>query len=214
MRHSWHYPPLKACNAACEPDYGIAGFVRFSTPSRAYPEGVLRRLLLPCVLTLLTGCSGASEPQAAPSALPSVGVPAPTAPPACPSPAAGGLTWPEPVPDDLPVPPGATLTEVEERTDGLTVVTFSTSTSLREAVLFVIEQLPAAGYTLARGDAENIEADVPFVRGDLRGVMRMIAVEQCRTDWLMALATAAPTGGAPGAPLLPPRPNASPLPFG
>lgn len=161
---------------------------------------------------LLAGCSS-GNPQAAPSASTVAGIPAPTAPPACPSPDAGGLTWPQPVPDDLPVPPGATLTDVEERTDGLTVVKFSTPTNIRDGVLFLIEQMPAAGYTLARGDAENTEADAPFIKGSLRGVMRMIAVEQCRTDWLMALASSAP-GGAPGAPLLPPRPGASPLPFG
>jgi hypothetical protein len=180
----------------------------------AYAAQVRGRLLLLGVLALNVGCAGSgSDPQAAPSATPTIGIPARTAP-TCPSPAAGGLRWPEPVPDDLPVPPGATPTEVEERSDGLTVVTFSTPTSIREAVLFLIEQMPAAGYTLARGDAENVEADVPFVKGDLRGVMRMIAVAECRTDWLMALATAAPTDGAPGGPLLPPRPNASPLPFG
>ena len=117
------------------------------------------------------------------------------------------------------MPPGATLTDVEDRTDGLTVVKFTTPISIRQGVLFLIEQMPGAGYTLARGDAENTEADAPFVKGDLRGVMRMIAVQPCRTDWLMAIARAAPggaPGGAPGAgpPLLPPRPGASPLPFG
>jgi hypothetical protein len=92
---------------------------------------------------------------------------------------------------------------------------FTTPISLRESVLFVVEAMPAAGYTLARGDAENTEADAPFVKGDLRGVLRMIAVEPCRTDWLMALSTGVPSG-APGggSPLLPPRADASPLPFG
>jgi hypothetical protein len=119
------------------------------------------------------------------------------------------------VPRDLPEPPGATLTDVQKRTDGLTVVMFTTPRSIRDAVLFLIEQMPKAGYTLARGDAENTEADAPFVKGDLRGVMRMIAVEPCRTDWLMAVTTAK-AAGAPGGgtPLLPPRPGASPLPFG
>jgi hypothetical protein len=119
------------------------------------------------------------------------------------------------VPADLPTPPGASAPEVETRADGLTVVTFTTPISIREAVLFVIDAMPRAGYTLARGDAENTEADAPFVKGDLRGVLRMIAVEPCRTDWLMAIARAT-AGSAPGGgnPLLPPRPDASPLPFG
>ena len=169
--------------------------------------------LLVCVV-LVAGCSGSGGPEAAPtSSATAPGAPTATAPPECPQPGEAELSWPEPVPDDLPVPPGARLTDVEERTDGLTVVKFTTPVSIRQGVLFLIEQMPAAGYTLARGDAENTEADAPFIKGDLRGVMRLIAVEQCRTDWLMALATGAP-GAAPGAPLLPPRPNASPLPFG
>ena len=168
-----------------------------------------------CALTL-SACGGSGGATAAPTtAPPTPGSAFNQPPPSCPAPPSGDFAWPAQVPSDLPVPPGATLTEVEKRTDGLTVVTFSTPISIREGVLFLIEQMPAAGYTLARGDAENTEADAPFVKGDLRGVMRMIAVEPCRTDWLMALAEGVP-GGGPGAgtPLLPPRPGASPLPFG
>lgn len=166
-----------------------------------------------CVLGLTACSDGPGEPSAGPTAVPSVAAVAvaPTCPPAPDS----DFRWPKEVPADLPSPPGATLTEVQERQDGLTVVMFTTPISIRESVLFLIEALPAAGYTLARGDAENTEADAPFVKGGLRGVMRMIAVEACRTDWLMAITTGAPTG-APGggSPLLPPRAGASPLPFG
>jgi hypothetical protein len=172
--------------------------------------------LLLCLL-LVAGCSDAQEPTAAATPTAAASAPALQADPTCPAKPAT-LEWPAQVPDDLPVPPSATLTDVQKRTDGLTVVTFSTATSIRQAVLFLIEQMPKAGYTLARGDAENTEADAPFVKGDLRGVMRMIAVEPCRTDWLMAITRAAPVGapggGGGGSPLLPPRPNASPLPFG
>jgi hypothetical protein len=68
------------------------------------------------------------------------------------------------VPDDLPEPPSATLTKAEARTDGLFVVQFTTAASIRDGVLFLIEQMPKAGYTLARGDAENTEADAPSSR--------------------------------------------------
>ena len=172
---------------------------------------------LACVA--LAGCSTSEgAPTAAPSETASPPA-AQTAPTCGPVPETSDeFSWPAEVPADLPEPPGAKLTDVQERTDGLTVVMFTTPTSIRESVLFLIEALPAAGYTLARGDAENTEADAPFVKGDLRGVMRMLAVEPCRTDWLMAITTGAPAGapGAPGGgtPLLPPRPNASPLPFG
>lgn len=176
----------------------------------AYPRTVTRWPTL-LVLALVTGCGGSEEPRAAAVSPAPTSAPAVQAVPTC-APTPSTLAWPEPVPDDLPVPPSAALTEVQKRTDGLTVVTFSTSTSIRQAVLFLIEAMPRAGYTLARGDAENTEADAPFVRGDLRGVMRMIAVEPCRTDWLMAITSGAPAGG--GSPLLPPRAGASPLPFG
>lgn len=185
-----------------------------SGPRGAYPRAVMRCGSMLLGLVLVAGCGGSGEPTAAPSAAPT-GAPAVEAVPTC-APKPASLAWPDPVPADLPVPPTATLTEVQERTDGLTVVTFSTAISIRQSVLFLIEAMPRAGYTLARGDAESTEADAPFIKGDLRGVMRMIAVEACRTDWLMAITTGAPAGGAPGggSPLLPPRADASPLPFG
>lgn len=162
------------------------------------------------VTALLAGCSASSTPATA-TATPTPRASSLFAQPAgCPVDDTPVTAWPDAVPADLPQPPTTTVTGVEERDDGLTVVRFTTATSIRQSVLFLVEQMPAAGYTLARGDAENTEADAPFVKGGLRGVMRMIAVEDCRTDWLMAL-----TRGAPGGnPLLPARPSASPLPFG
>ena len=161
---------------------------------------------------VLAGCSSETPVEPAPAApaataaAPAVSTPAP-----CPTGGATTLTWPVSVPSELPTPPTARLTDVQDKADGLTVVTFTTSTSLREGVLFLVKDLPAAGFTLSRGDAENTEADVPFVKGSRRGIMRMIRVEPCRTDWLMAVTTAAPVTGNP---LLPPRAGASPLPFG
>ena len=174
---------------------------------------LLRPLAAAVAAALLAGCGGSAAP---PTATPSASAaPAAQAAPTCGPAPATELTWPAEVPADLPKPPGAKRTDVQERTDGLTVVMFTTPTSIRESVLFLIEKMPAAGYTLARGDAENTEADAPFVKGELKGVMRMIAVEDCRTDWLMAITTGAPAG-APGGgtPLLSPRADASPLPFG
>lgn len=171
-------------------------------------------MLAASCLALLTGCAGSDTQAAVPTPVPTAAAAANPAP-TCAPPEPGDPAWPEQVPADLPKPPGVTITEVQERTDGLTVVMFTTPISIRESVLFLVQAMPAAGYTLARGDAENTEADAPFVKGDLRGVLRMIAVQPCRTDWLMALSTGAPAG-APGGgpPLLPPRPDASPLPFG
>lgn len=140
--------------------------------------------------------------------------PTPSGPAPCPD-RPTSLDWPAEVPADLPKPPTAVRTSVEQ-TDGLTLVMFTTQTALLDSLRYVVKALPAAGFTVGRGDAEASEADAPFVKGDLRGIMRMISIEPCRTDWLVAVAKA-PVGGAPssgGNPLLPTRPSASPLPFG
>jgi hypothetical protein len=164
---------------------------------------------LAAAVLLAGGCSSSGDPVAAPSPTPSVtaspGAGA-ASPSACPPADATDFSWPEGVPADLPTPPTAVLGEVTSEANGLTLVRFSTSQSIRDGVVFLVNELPPAGYTLARGDAEASEADAPFVKGDVRGVMRIIATGQCTTDWLLALAAEGPAAGG-GSPLLPPRPR-------
>jgi hypothetical protein len=93
----------------------------------------------------------------------------------------------------------------------LTVVQFTTETSLREAVLFVLDRYPKAGFTLGRGDAELNQADAPFARQGFFGQVRLNGLGPCRTQWLVAVG-AARTGTSPL--LAPPSASASPLPFG
>ncbi len=178
-----------------------------------------RRLLAPVLALVLAGvlagCGGGGNPVSVASS--PVPVVAPTSAPAAPSlaPCPGGptaLQWPTAIPADLPKPPSATDGVVTDSPDGLTIVKFTTTTSLRESILFLIDALPAAGFTLGRGDAEATEADAPFVKGDVRGILRMIAPEPCRTDWLVAVTRQTVPAGGP--PLLPVRPSTSPLPFG
>jgi hypothetical protein len=128
---------------------------------------------------------------------------------------AKAYAWPKPVPPDLPKLPGATLGETKQTKDGLTIVRFSTASSLRDGVLFIVRNLPPAGFVLGRGDAEPAEADAPFNKGDLRGVLRGVAREACATEWLLAVTRGRPGGGT-GNPLLPSHtgPSPSPLPFG
>ena len=177
----------------------------------------MRRLLAPVLaagLLVVAGCSGGGTTAAAPTPTPTRS-PAPTRPsvPTCPPAQPATFSWPAPVPADLPIPPGSVLGEVTQQPSGLTLVRFSTTQSIRDGVVFLVQQLPKAGYTLARGDAEASEADAPFVKGRTRGVMRILATGECKTDWVLAVAT---TDGAAkgGSPLLPPAPDASPLPFG
>jgi hypothetical protein len=161
---------------------------------------------------LLTGCSGKSD-----SALPGPASPTAAAPslPTCAPARTAAYTWPTPVPADLPRLPGVVLTGTKKTTDGLTIVSFSTETSLRDGVIFIVKRLPPAGFTLGRGDAEATEADAPFTKGDLRGVIRGAARTLCQTDWILAVTRGTP-GGSTGSPLLPSHtgPSPSPLPFG
>ncbi len=172
-------------------------------------------LLAACLLAAV-GCKGSSPaPQAvATPADTSSPSPAPILPTCPPSPATT-FTWPLGVPADLPRPPGATLVSHKTTSDGLIIVQFTTKTSLRDGVIFLVNQISKAGYALGRGDAEPSEADAPFSRGaDVRGVYRIYVVKECQSQWLMAVTTNA--RGLTGTPLLPYRkgPSPSPLPFG
>jgi hypothetical protein len=172
--------------------------------------GVTAAALVTAVL--LAGCGGSSSPRSAPTR-PPVDAPSPTA---CPQPAQQTEPdWPSIVPADLPKPPNATIGEVQTGGDGVRIVKFTTPTSLRESILFVVRQLPKAGYVLGRGDAEATEADAPFVHDDIRGLVRMVLVGQCETQWLLATVdTSQPVGGSPLLPPHGPTGSPSPLPFG
>ena len=172
-------------------------------------------LALAVLATVLTACSGSSSsPSAQPTA--AATVPTPTAPPACPAPSKVKPTkWPIQVPKDLPKPSAATIQDQMTASDGVHIVKFSTPSSLRESVLFVVRKYPKAGYVLGRGDAEAAEADAPFVHGDTRGLVRMLEVGTCQTLWLLATVNASSQGS--NSPLLTPHTpsgSPSPLPFG
>jgi hypothetical protein len=165
------------------------------------------------VVVLAAGCGGGSGKQtgSAPRQ------PAVTTPPPCPVPSnAHEPQWPATVPADLPKPPHATITDSTTTTDGVHITKFTTPSSLRDGILFVVGKLPKAGYQLGRGDAEVTEADAPFVHGDIRGMVRMLATEPCKTLWLLATvkSSGASTGGSPLLPSRSPSSSPSPLPFG
>ena len=170
-------------------------------------------ILCGVALLLLTACSGGST-HALPTPTATAAAPSPSPLPTCPPVHSKPYSWPKQIPQDLPKLPGATLESSKETTDGLFIVLFSTSTSLRDGVIFIVRKLPPAGFNLGRGDAEPAEADAPFTKGnDLRGVLRGAAVALCETKWVLAV-TRKSFGG--GSPLLPSHtgPSPSPLPFG
>jgi hypothetical protein len=94
----------------------------------------------------------------------------------------------------------------------LTVIQFSTPTSLRESVLFLIgPAMRQAGFTLGRGDAEFNQADAPFFRSGTFGQIRINGLAACNSQWLVAIG--APRSGT--SPLLAaPSVSPSPLSFG
>jgi len=162
----------------------------------------------------LTGCSGGGKPAAAPSPSQSAFTPAP-----CPTPATTKPTnWPKFLPKDLPKPANATIQPngVSTTSDGVHIVKFTTPSSLRDAVIFLVHSYPKAGYVLGRGDAEATEADAPFVHGQIRGVTRVATIEQCKTLWLTATVNVKDSQLGQ-TPLISPHPTSStttPLPFG
>lgn len=161
---------------------------------------------------LVAGCSGGSK-QATPTPGPRTFSPAP-----CPTPSVTKQAhWPASVPDDLPKPPNATITESSTTSDGVHITKFTTPGSLRDGVLFVVGKFPKAGYVLGRGDAEVSEADAPFNHGNIRGLVRMLATQPCTTLWLLATVDSNNPATGGGSPLLPsrsPSGSPSPLPFG
>lgn len=161
----------------------------------------------------LTGCGGGSsktDAVAQPTATTT------SAAPTCPSPpAVKPAEWSAKVPADLPKPPGARIDDEESTSDGVHIVKFTTHTSLRDSVIFVVEKFPKAGYTLGRGDAEATEADAPFVHGNIRGLVRMLQLGLCQTQWLLATVdTSASVGNSPLLTPHSPTGSPSPLPFG
>jgi len=172
------------------------------------------RPLLACLsVVALSACSGGSG--AGPTTQPTLQLPTQPTPTACPIvPATKKFPWPTEVPTDLPQPPGAVYEKTTRTPEGLTIVRFHTPTSLQESVLFVVRQVQRAGFQLGRGDAEPLEADAPFGRGDLRGVYKMLLHDACRTDWLVAVTKARAVDNSPLLPTPTGVPGRQPLPFG
>jgi hypothetical protein len=188
----------------------------------AYRGGVKRvAAVLACLVPVtvaVAGCGGSSSDSVAnpaPKPVPTLTCPKDTPTPA-PSASAAVARALRSVPFDLPMPDNISVVDVTKTSDGIQVVKFTTPTSMRDTVLFIVDKYPKAGYVLGRGDAEATEADAPFVKGRLRGLTRVASLNQCQTLWLVAtIATSGSNGGT--SPLLSPHPTSSQtsaLPFG
>ena len=163
------------------------------------------------VVLLVAGCSGSSKQATPPPNPVRTFTPVPCATPDN----AKKPHWPAALPADMPKPTYATITDTTTTADGVHIVKFTTPTSLREGVLFIVGKFPKAGYVLGRGDAEVSEADAPFVHGDLHGIVKLLATQPCSTLWLVATVKGnSPAGGSPLLPTHSPSGSPSPLPFG
>jgi hypothetical protein len=164
-----------------------------------------------------TGCTSGSKPVATPTQTP---VPTPTCPSvvASPSPtSAAAAKALRSLPFDLPLPPHVSPIGATTTADGVKVVRFTTPSTLRDAVLFILQHYQKAGYVIGRGDAEATEADAPWVHTTVRGLTRVAQTEQCQTLWLVAVVNLSTKGGGTTSPLLSPHPTSrttSALPFG
>lgn len=169
-------------------------------------------LVIAAFAGMATACSGSGDAAspAATAPVQSFSPPPPCATPAHPTP----TKWPAQVPADLPKPSNAKIESQTTASDGVHIVKFTTPTSLRDSVLFVVHKLPKAGYVLGRGDAEATEADAPFVHGNIRGLVRMLGVAPCQTLWLLATVDSTSAGNSPLLAPHTPTASPSPLPFG
>ena len=98
---------------------------------------------------------------------------------ACPSSASAADSWPAAVPSDLPTLPGLQVSSTQSTSSGAHMVSAQAPVALREAVRVLVTELPKAGYSLGKGDAEADEADAPFSKGGVHGSFRLSAASVC-----------------------------------
>jgi hypothetical protein len=161
------------------------------------------------LLVLASGCGGGDPtPATAPATSgPTTTAPddgAPALPPLtpCPVPTTTAVPFPSGEPADLPRPGFAADPHVlDSQAPGVEVLTFTTAQSLRDAVLYVTQAYPAAGWVLGEGDSEQDEADIPFARGPVHGKLRLSGDDACSTTWTVATVSGTATGldAVPGA---------------
>ncbi|MBV9293868.1 MAG: hypothetical protein JO222_15605 [Frankiales bacterium] len=156
------------------------------------------------------GCAGSSGSTTGGPTAPTITQPLT---PQCPSTSAPPGRWPRYLPPDFPRPAAYHFEQSTVDAQGIRTTRFTTSSSMRDAVLFVVQRFPRAGYVLGRGDAEATEADAPFVHGPARGLLRLAAIQNCMTLWLLYTVDKK-VGPVPNLPTFIPSASPSPLPFG
>jgi hypothetical protein len=132
------------------------------------------------VVVLMVACTTSAQPPPGPS-------------PTIPRCAAGGSVIPPPpeLPEDLPLPSGTVFTSMHVDV-GTIVLSGVVPLDLRGAATFFIEELPAAGYELGEGDAEQGEAESVFAGHGYRGRWRVNGILDCPNAVTLTLAIVPP----------------------
>lgn len=92
---------------------------------------------------------------------------------------------------NFPVPPGLLLSKfqmLESNQNYMQLVAY-VPLSLNESVRFVLDRLPAAGYSLGAGDSEHGEADTTFNGNGWHGGLRIATLFDCplATEWVIVV---------------------------
>lgn len=127
---------------------------------------ILRRaVLIGTVTVLLAGCGGSHNASSRPSL------------PAC-AKAGHATSIPSDFPAMFPLPPGTVVSLIHRSAGALTVQGVS-PTEFKQAVAFFQRELPAAGFQLGEGDAEQDEAESSFSGHGVTGRWRVNGILQC-----------------------------------
>jgi hypothetical protein len=98
--------------------------------------------------------------------------------PAC-AKAGSRVSRPSDLPADFPLPPGTVITSSQHPHPGQLLIGGVIPADLRAAAVFFTDELPARGYELGRGDAEQGEAEAPFSGHGCRGKWKVNGILNC-----------------------------------
>lgn len=100
-------------------------------------------------------------------------------------PAGASDSWPSIVPSGLPRPDGMHVVSVQRKPN--VVIRFTVPQDFHATVRYLLDAIPAAGFTLGTGDSEAEEADIPLSRGAEHASIKVNDAGNCQTDGLLAL---------------------------
>ncbi|MFF9817815.1 hypothetical protein [Streptomyces sp. NPDC014006] len=139
------------------------------------PVALLTGALL--VTVVLTGCAGSTTGTESTGASQRTANDAGTAPSGCPS--GSSLPWPANFPSNVPVPEGAAVTSVEQRSGDRLIVSTVVRGGFDATLTFLQKELPAAGFSLKEGEVENDDAESNFSSSTVEGRWTLREIPGC-----------------------------------